>query len=96
MTTQSLVATKSHFPLGDIVITTNARSILTTAEVTSALHRHARGDWGDLPPQDAESNVKALEKGSRLFSAYGEGKRRFWIITEADRSVTTILLPLDY
>ena len=96
MTIQPLVATKSHFPLGDIVITTNARSILTTAEVTSALHRHATGDWGDLPPQDAERNVEALHEGSRLFSAYGQGKRRFWIITEADRTLTTILMPLDY
>lgn len=96
MTTQLLTVTKSRFPLGDVVITTNARSTLTTDEVTSALHRHATGDWGDLCPQDADSNIEALEKGSRLLSAYGEGKRRFWIITEADRSVTTILMPLDY
>jgi len=96
MTTQSLTVTKTRFPLGDVVITTNARSILTTAEVTSALHRHATGDWGDLCPEDAERNIEALHEGSRLLSAYGKGKRRFWIITEADRTLTTILMPLDY
>ena len=96
MTIQALVATKSHFPLGDIVITTNARSILSHDEAMSALQRHATGDWGDLCPQDAEQNIKALHRGGRIFSTYGDDNRRFWIITEADRSVTTILLPLDY
>ncbi len=96
MTAQSLVATKTRFPLGDIVITTNGQSILTPDEAMSALQRHATGDWGDLCPEDAEHNIEALDEGSRLFSAYGEGDRRFWIITEVDRSVTTILMPLDY
>ena len=96
MTIQALVATKTHFPLGDVVITANARRILTPDEAMAALQRHATSDWGDLCPEDAERNVEALHKGSRIFSAYGEGQRRFWIITEADRSVTTILLPLDY
>ena len=60
------------------------------------LSRHASGDWGDLPPEDIELNEFGLKHGERLFSAYKQGETRFWIITERDRSVTTVLLPLDY
>jgi hypothetical protein len=81
------------FPLGRLVMTTNAARRLTPREMHDGLGRHASGDWGDLPPEDAEQNDHALRHGGRLFSAYGEGDRRFWIITEADRSATTILLP---
>ncbi len=85
-----------RFPLGEIVATGNASLLLTTEEVLTALQRHANGDWGDLCPEDALANDSALLHGGRLFSAYGEGQNRFWIITEANRSVTTILLPDDY
>lgn len=85
-----------RFPLGEIVATGNASLLLTTEEVLTALQRHANGDWGDLCPEDALANDSALLHGGRLFSAFGEGNHRFWIITEADRSVTTILLPDDY
>ena len=84
------------FPLGRIVITTNAARRLTTREMHEALRRHASGDWGDLPAEDAEQNGFAFRNGGRLFSAYGTGNRRFWIITEADRSATTLLLPWEY
>ena len=60
------------------------------------LKRHARGDWGDLCPEDRKENELSLKEGFRLLSVYGTGERRFWIITEADRSVTTVLLPEDY
>ena len=69
---------------------------LSTEEVLTALRRHASGDWGDLCPEDTLANDAALHHGGRLFSAYGQGADRFWIITEADRSVTTVLLPEDY
>jgi hypothetical protein len=84
------------FPLGAITATTNARNRILPTEMTEALRRHAAGDWGNLDPHDVRENERALEVGGRLFSSYGSGDKRFWIITEADRSVTTILLPLDY
>ena len=96
MKTSIITATANQFPLGDIVITTNAMATLSYLEYTPALARHAQGDWGDLPEEDVRSNERAVKHGGRIFSAYGKEKRRFWIITEADRSVTTILLPSDY
>ncbi len=86
----------ARFPLGRLVITANAAARLTADEVADGIARHARGDWGDLAPEDAAENDLALREGRRLLSAYGRGDRRFWIITEADRSVTTVLLPDDY
>ncbi len=85
-----------RFSLGQTVITANASLQLATEEVLTALKRHASGDWGDLCPEDSLANDEALQHGGRLFSAYGQGDNRFWIITEADRSVTTVLLPNDY
>jgi len=90
------VSARPRFSLGCLVITRNALELLTEAEVSKAITRHLTGDWGDLPAEDAQSNEDALIHGDRLLSAYGYGERRFWIITEADRSVTTILLPNDY
>lgn len=85
------------FPLGQTVITANALGVLDDRDVLAALDRHSRGDWGDVPPEDARANDEALTDEGRLFSAYNAGDgRRFWIITEADRSVTTVLLPEDY
>lgn len=86
----------TRFPLGQVVITANASLRLATEEVLTGLRRHASGDWGDLCPEDKLANDDALEQGGRQFSAYGEGQNRFWVITEADRSVTTVLLPEDY
>lgn len=86
----------ARFPLGQLAVTGNASLRLSTEEVLTALRRHASGDWGDLCPEDTLANDDALEQGGRLFSAYGQGETRFWIITEADRSVTTVLLPEDY
>jgi hypothetical protein len=83
-------------PIGELLITANASLRLSTEEVMMALRRHASGDWGDLCPEDAMANDEALHEGGRLLSAYGNGQYRFWVITEADRSVTTILLPEDY
>ena len=61
------------------------------------VRRHAWGDWGDVSAEDAQANERALQDGSRLFSAYALGTgERLWIITEADRSSTTVLLPDEY
>jgi hypothetical protein len=84
------------FSLGQMAITANASLRLSTEEVMTGLRRHASGDWGDLCPEDTLSNNTALYQGGRLFSAYGQGEERFWVITEADRSITTVLLPEDY
>ncbi len=84
------------FPLGVILMTANATQHLNPAAIDAALRRHAAGDWGDICPDDARENERSLKHGCRLMSVYGTGEQRFWIITEADRSLTTVLLPLDY
>lgn len=87
----------SKFPLGSIVITSNAQSRLDDEDVINALRRHAAGDWGDVDEHDRQENELSLEHGFRLLSVYYDRLgTKFWIITEADRSVTTILLPEDY
>ena len=60
------------------------------------LARHATGDWGDLCAFDRRQNERALRVGERIFSSYESPAGKVWIITEADRSITTILLPEDY
>lgn len=85
-----------RFAPGEIVITSNAANRLSSYEINCGLARHLAGDWGSLSEGDIEANEEALVHGDRLHSAYGQGDHRFWIITEADRSVTTILLPEDY
>lgn len=85
------------FDLGRIVITSAALQVLTSADIHAGVERHARADWGEVSPEDARANNDAYCKGGRLLSAYrSAGDRKFWIITEADRSATTVLLPEDY
>ncbi len=60
------------------------------------IQRHLQSDWGDVPPEDAIVNDFAVENGLRILSAYVAANRRFWVITEADRSVTTFLFPEEY
>src|SRR5688572_11675140 len=85
------------FPLGHLCATPAALAELTHDDIQTALKRHLRGDWGDLDKDDKIENELSLEKGFRLLSAYkGANGTKFWIITEADRSSTCILLPLEY
>ena len=85
------------FPLGMVGITPGAKEVLEQIEVAKALMRHQKGDWGDLEECDIQANDDALVHGARLFSAYHSARgEKFWIITEADRSSTTILLPSEY
>lgn len=85
------------FSLGDLVATPNALMIIPQEDLRTATARHHRGDWGDVCPEDKKANDEALARGGRLLSVYrSRDGTRFWIITEADRSVTTILLPEDY
>jgi hypothetical protein len=96
MTTVVIAIARPTFPLGQIVITANAQARLDPADVQQGLSRHAGTDWGEVCPEDAQLNEDALKHGDRLMSVYGEGQKRFWIITEWDRSVTTVLMPEDY
>jgi len=91
-----IALSKPKFPLGQIVITANAQATLDPADVQQGLSRHASGDWGDIGLEDHEENELSLKEGFRLMSVYRSGDKRFWIITEADRSVTTVLMPEDY
>jgi hypothetical protein len=85
------------FRLGRIVSTPNAFQSLTKENILEGIRRHQAGDWGDLKAPDWEANDQALTQGGRILSAYNaENGTRFWIITEGDRSVTTVLLPEDY
>ena len=85
------------FFLGRLVATSNAMSTLLPEEIRSALRRHATGDWGELDTEDRLANENALLRGDRLFSVYHSGAGvKFYVITEWNRSVTTVLLPEDY
>ena len=85
------------FSLGRIVMTESATQTLPHNDIATALLRHARGDWGDVCAEDKNANESALLEASRLHSVYHDSNGvTFWIITEADRSVTTVLLPDDY
>ena len=92
----------TKFPLGKIVVTNGVHEwSLVKSEfyhfVIGCLKRHARGDWGNLTPEDRKQNELALKDGSRLFSAYEtRDLPKIWIITEADRSATTVLFPDEY
>jgi hypothetical protein len=87
----------AKFQLGQIVATPNALNHLTQDEIRSGIIRHQSGDWGDLDADDRKENDLALERGTRLLSAYQASNGvTFWIITEADKSSTTVLMPEDY
>lgn len=85
------------FPLGRVLITRTAADTLPAEDVAAAISRHAAGDWGDVCEDDGQENERSLNSGLRLFSVYHtQDGVQFWIITEADRSATTVLLPEDY
>jgi len=87
----------SLFLFGELVATAAAVAIILEEDIQLALNRHANADWGDLDPDDWEANEKALIDGGRLFSSFlSTSDVEFWVITEADRSSTAVLLPSDY
>jgi len=94
-----------RFELGMIVSTPGALAACSVERITQCLARHLTADWGCVDTADAEANNEALSSGDRLLSAYpinpakpseGFGENALWIITEADRSATTVLLPDEY
>ena len=85
------------FPFGRIVATPGALEVLAPEEPIILLQRHQSGDWGDVPPGDARENQRSLKHGYRLLSRYETASgARVWVLTEADRSSTCILLPSEY
>lgn len=93
------ISTAAIFNLGRVVATPNALGLLQQHGISplTLLKRHVTGDWGDVLADDARANQHALKSGCRLLSSYRIATdATIWLITEADRSVTTLLLPSDY
>jgi hypothetical protein len=85
------------FELGRLVATPGALAALAPGEPSTLLSRHVSGDWGDVPPEDAAENEFIVRHGFRVVSSYETaGGTRVWVVTEADRSSTCILLPKEY
>ena len=90
-------ANQSLAALGRVVSTPGALAALTYQDLEKALARHHRGDWGDVDRHDWRANEEALTEGARLLSVYrSEDAVTFWVITEADRTSTCVLLPDEY
>ena len=96
------IPSKRRFELGRVVVTQGALAALgdndaaRSTACSQLLAKHAAGDWGQCGKHDAKVNEEALVRGQRLLSVYTVRDQRIWVITEADRSATTILLPSDY
>lgn len=86
------------FTLGQTVATPGALEVLAACEASPSelLRRRQHGDWGEVPPEDARENRRSVEQGFRIVSSYAVGEERVWVITEADRSSTCLLLPSEY
>ena len=98
-TPNSLGKPLTRFELGQVVATPAAIEALAVSgeDALKFLRRHVAGDWGTVGAADSAANDRALAEGSRVLSAYRTAKgETIWIITEADRSATTLLLPSDY
>jgi hypothetical protein len=99
MSNAATAASTPLFPLGSLYATPGAIEALSEAEQEASefLRRHQYGDWGDLSDDDKHENDFSLSRSLRIFSAYHTTKgEKIWVITEADRSSTTILLPREY
>ncbi len=86
------------FPLGRLVATPGAMELLRSADeelLPTLLERHQAGDWGEVPPEDARENEFSVRHGFRIISSYRVAGEKLWVITERDRSATTLLLPLE-
>lgn len=86
-----------RFKLGSVYVTHGIISNLSISQVVGALDRHGAGDWGELSEHDRNANEFAVNEGGRILSSYrSDSGVKFWVITEADRSATTVLLPSEY
>ena len=87
----------AKFPMGQVVATPGAIEVLEDGEITRLLQRHQSGDWGEVDREDWRANDLSLRERTRLLSAYTtESGTKVWVITEVDRSATTLLLPEEY
>lgn len=88
----------AKFKLGQTVMTRGISDFIKEENITldEVMNRHVSGDWGDISEDDKQANEDGLDGGDRLLSAYELGGRKIWIISEADRSVTTVLFPEEY
>ena len=87
----------AKFRLGKIVSTPNALEQLTPDDILPAIGRHQAGDWGDVDEHDRQENELSLKEHRRLLSVYHAASGvKFWLITEANRATTTVLMPEDY
>jgi hypothetical protein len=87
----------ARFRVGRIVATPNALQRLCNEDILRAIQRHQSCDWGDVEEHDRQANDRALIESTRLLSVYhSQSGVKFWVITEWNRSVTTVLLPEDY
>ena len=86
------------FPLGKIIITPGAATEIDSDEITAALRRHPGGDWGNLDPRERNCNEKALKAAGWLLSSYVDpvGGERFLVITQPNRTVTTVMIPNEF
>lgn len=85
------------FALGDVVLTSGALGKLKQTDVKIAIARHGNGDWGELEPAERRENDERVEKGGALAPIYRDTKGvRFYVLTESDRSTTTVLVPEEY
>ncbi len=95
-----MAAEQQRFELGQLVATPRCLELLGELEISPSdlLERHAQGDWGSVPKEDARENERSVRERFRVISSYpvGENGAKVWIITEADRSSTCLLLPEEY
>ncbi|MPL89233.1 hypothetical protein SDC9_35266 [bioreactor metagenome] len=103
----ALFVINTAFNTGQIVATRGVHDLACENSefaqfIQKSLNRHVKGDWGDVDEEDKQTNDQALKQGTRMLSAYNDdrfpqnGAATIWIITEADRSATTILFPDEY
>jgi hypothetical protein len=85
-----------RFSLGRVVATPGALKAFAPEVIKAFLDRHESGDWGEVEAEDAAENELSVKNGYRVLSIYAQGSRRCWVITEADRASTTVLLPEEY
>ena len=89
------------FELGEVCYTSGIacemnQGNITESDIKTMLTRHKSGDWGNVPEEDKQTNDDALKEGSRVLSSYTINNVKVWIITEWDRSITTMFLPSEY
>lgn len=85
-----------QFSIGDVFITRAIHEFITHDEIFDLLELHTHGYWDEMDPEDIAANELSVEKGYRVFSTYHVRSHKIWVITEWDRSVTTLLFPHEY